>query len=100
MSLSEGIIIALFVMTIVFIVLIALSLFLKIQSYIINRFNQGKTCTNTFKKEGNENISISSKELDASNIDGKTIAIIMVAISKASHIPVNLVKLKSIKEIH
>ncbi|MEW9095602.1 MAG: OadG family transporter subunit [Clostridiaceae bacterium] len=97
MSVYESILVALFVMAIVFIVLIALSLFLSLQSSFFNSLKD-KKASNIITPDKNT-LDLSTTGIDFSNVDEKTVAIIMASISHISSIPLKSLKIKSIKPL-
>ncbi len=97
MSIHESILVALFVMAIVFIVLIALSLFLSLQSSFFNSLKD-KKALNIITPDENT-LELSTTGTDFSNVDEKTVAIIIASISYASNTPLNSLKIKSIKPL-
>ncbi|MBU5485108.1 OadG family protein [Clostridium sp. MSJ-11] len=97
MSVYESILVALFVIAIVFIVLIALSLFLSLQSSFFNSLKD-KKASNIITPDKNT-LDLSTTGTDFSNVDEKTVAIIMASISHISNIPLKSLKIKSIKPL-
>lgn len=97
MSVYESILVAFFVMAIVFIVLIALSLFLSLQSSFFNFF-KNKKASNIISPAENT-IEFSTDRTAFIGVDEKTIAIIIASISYASNTPLNSLKIKSIKPL-
>lgn len=100
MSVYESISIALFVISIVFAVLVALSLFLKLQSKFFS-FLQSKKSSNVIDLTENENaIELSTIKSTFMDVDNETVAIIIASISHVSNIPLNSLKIKSIKPLN
>lgn len=98
MSVLESILVALFVMSIVFAVLITLSLFLNLQSRCFH-FLKKKEKLNTIIQDENT-LELSSDTSTFVDVDEKTVAIIAASISHASNIPLKSLKIKSIKPLN
>lgn len=98
MSVYESISIALFIISIVFTVLVALSLFLKLQSKFFN-FLQSKKSSNVIDLTEND-IELSTIKNTFMDVDDETVAIIIASISHVSNIPLNSLKIKSIKPLN
>ena len=99
MSVANSILVALIVMSIVFVCLIALSFLIKLQSFIFsfidnNKKNQG------IKKEVPNNVEVSTGELILTGVDEKTTALIMAIVSDELEIPLCELQFKSIKLIN
>ena len=99
MSVANSILVALIVMSIVFVCLIALSFLIKLQSFIFsfidkNKKNQG------IKKEVPNNIEVSTGELMLTGVDEKTTALIMAIVSDELKIPLCELQFKSIKSLN
>ncbi|WP_179632087.1 OadG family protein [Clostridium peptidivorans] len=98
MSVFESILVALFVMSIVFIVLIVLSLFLNLQSKLFDSLKKKKD-SNIINQNENT-IELSIDKTTFVDVDEKTVAIIVASISHASNIPLKSLKIKSIKPLN
>jgi hypothetical protein len=103
MSVANSILVALIVMLIVFVCLIALSLLLKLQSFIFGYVDKNKK-VQVSKKEvtstkGHINSEISTGELELTGVDEKTTAIIMAIVSDELKVPLCELQFKSIKLI-
>ena len=98
MSVFESVLIALFVMSIVFAVLIALSLFLNLQSSFFD-FLKKKKDSNIINGD-EDTIELSTDGTNFIGVDEKTVAIIVASISHASNIPLKSLKVKSIKSLN
>ncbi|MBM7869679.1 Na+-transporting methylmalonyl-CoA/oxaloacetate decarboxylase gamma subunit [Clostridium pascui] len=97
MSVLESILVALFVMSIVFAVLIALSLFLNLQSKCFHFFKKkAKLATIA---QGKNTLEVLTDKTTFVDVDEKTVAIIAASISHASNIPLKSVKIKSIRPL-
>lgn len=99
MSVHESILIALFVMTIVFITLIALSIFLNLQSRFINSLKKETVTDNLSPTEDRYSIELSTDKNNFLCVDEKTVAIIMASISHCSNTPLKSLKIQSIKPL-
>ncbi|MBE6063837.1 hypothetical protein HF847_04250 [Clostridium cochlearium] len=99
MSISEAILIGLFLMLIVFAVLILLSIILKLQSKFFNYIEKNKFLNKTDLVNDNNCINLLADKNTFGNIDEETIAIILASISHTSNIPLKSLKIKSIKPI-
>lgn len=105
MSAFDSIKVSLFGLSIVFIVLILLSLFVKFQSFILGAIASNKK-TVTDRDEENyreaaeqEEPGLSSGELKLVGVDEKTAAMIMAIVSDESNIPISSLRFKSIKAL-
>lgn len=97
MSVLESILVALFVMSIVFAVLIALSLFLNLQSWCFD-FLKKKEELGTITQDENT-LELLIDKATFVDVDEKTVAIIAASISHASNIPLKSLKIKSIEPL-
>lgn len=95
MSVCESILVSFFVMSIVFAVLIALSLFLNLQSSFFN-FLKKKNASNIISENENA-IELSTDRTTFIDVDEETVAIIIASISNISNTPLKSLKIKSIK---
>lgn len=98
MSVLESILVALFVMSIVFAVLIALSLFLNLQSICFN-FLKKKRDLSVINQDENT-LELSTDKTTFIDVDEKTVAIILASISHTSNIPLKSLKIKSIRPLN
>lgn len=105
MSVANSILVALIVMLIVFVCLIALSLLLKLQSFIFGYVDKNKKIQ--VSKEAvpsnntsNINTEVSTGELELIGVDEKTTAIIMAIVSDELKLPLCELNFKSIKLIN
>ncbi|KGK89357.1 OadG family protein [Clostridium sp. HMP27] len=97
MSVLESILVALFVMSIVFAVLISLSLFLNLQSkcfYFIKKKEELRTFT-----QDENTLELLTDRSTFVDVDEKTVAIIAASLSYASNIPLKSLEIKSIKPL-
>lgn len=105
MSVANSILVALIVMLIVFVCLIALSLLLKLQSFIFGYVDKNKKIQ-VNKEEvpsnntNNINTEVSTGELELIGVDEKTTAIIMAIVSDELKVPLCELQFKSIKLIN
>jgi len=117
MSIPESLLVALIVMSIVFSCLIALSFFLRAQSFIFTYIYKNKKSKPSMEKIPIEEIAIekdevlmesdlalnsievSTGELILSGVNEKTTALIMAIVSDELKIPLNELQFKSIKLI-
>lgn len=99
MSISEAILIGLFLIFIVFTVLILLSILLKLQSKFFNYIEKNKSSNEIDLVKDDNSIKLSTDKNTFGNIDEETIAIILTSISHTSNIPLKSLKIKSIKPI-
>jgi len=110
MSVKDSLLVALIVISIVFCCLIALSLFLKAQSFIFAYIYKNKKTKQLIEnipieKQGVlvesdlelNNIEVSTGELITSGVNEKTTALIMAIVSDELKIPLNELQFKSIK---
>jgi len=105
MSVTDSLIVSAFGISIVFLALVLLSLFVKIQSYIIKTFIPDKK-TDLNKKGNisktpvaNNEKEFSAGELKLINVDEKTAAMIMAIVSDETKIPLSELRFKTIKAI-
>lgn len=98
MSVLESILVALFVMSIVFAVLIALSLFLNLQSKCFDFLNKKNDSNITNQTENT--IELSTNKTTFIDVDEKTVAIILASISHESNTSLKSLKIKSIKPLN
>lgn len=98
MSVFESVLVALFVMSIVFAVLIALSLFLNLQSRFFDFLKKEKNSTIINQDEAT--MELLTDETTFVGVDEKTVAIILASISHASNTPLKSLKIKSIKSLN
>ena len=101
MSVSESLLVAVFCLTIVFIVLISLFAIIRLVSIILNAFSKKKQETPDLYQE-NMNIELdeeifSSGTLVLKNVDEPTAAMIMAIVSDESGIPLSELCFKSIR---
>jgi Na+-transporting methylmalonyl-CoA/oxaloacetate decarboxylase gamma subunit len=103
MSVFDSLKVSLFGLSLVFIVLILLSFFVKFQSFILGAVAPGKK-TVSGKDEAafsqaseQEDIGLSSGELKLVGVDEKTAAMIMAIVSHESNIPLSGLQFKSIR---
>ncbi|KHO39894.1 hypothetical protein OR62_03320 [Clostridium tetani] len=100
MSISEAILVALFLMLIVFTVLILLSLFLKLQSSFFDYIEKNKLLDAETPTNNNFDNTIElSNTTSFDDVDEETFAIILTSISCSSNIPLKSIKIKSIKPL-
>lgn len=101
MSMSESILIAVFVIVVVFATLCALYVFIKLYSFIINKLFKDKTQPEQKGKTKDQILSadLSSGELILQNVSEDTAAIIMAIVSHESDIPLSELRFKSIKAL-
>ncbi|MCG4580522.1 OadG family transporter subunit [Clostridium cochlearium] len=99
MSISEAILIGLFLMLIVFTVLILLSIILKLQSKFFNSIGKNRSSNDIDLVKDDNSIKLLTDKNTFGNIDEETIAIILASISHTSNIPLKSLKIKSIKPI-
>lgn len=111
MAITDSLLVSGFGFSIVFVVLIALSFLVKLQSFIISKlFKDGqdlttaginqKTQTETAHAAVIENsLPMSAGELKLINVDERTAAMIMAIVSDESKIPLNELRFKSIKAL-
>lgn len=99
MSVSNSLLVALSVMTIVFGCLVALSFLLKVQSFIFSSIYKNKKSEES-KEEVSNKIEISTGELKLIGVDEKTTAIIMAILSDELKLPLYELQFKSIKLIN
>jgi sodium pump decarboxylase gamma subunit len=104
MTVLESILISLFGLAIVFAVLIALSLFITLQSKIIGAVRLNKKEASQGKSEQvapveKKDAAVSAGELKLFDVDEKTAAIIMAIVSHESKIPLSELQFKSIKAL-
>ena len=99
MSVSNSLLVALSVMTIVFGCLVALSFLLKVQSFIFSSIDKNKKSEQS-KEEVSNKIEISTGELKLIGVDEKTTAIIMAILSDELKLPLYELQFKSIKLIN
>lgn len=105
MTVTNSLLVAVIVMAIVFTVLIALSLILKLQTAVlsaINRTNSSleKAVQKTDRADADSNnIQISSGELKIIGTDERTAAMVMALASYELNIPLNELQFKSIKAL-
>lgn len=101
MSVSESLLVAVFCLTIVFIVLISLFAIIRLVSIILKAFSKNKQETPDLYQE-NINIELddeifSSGTLVLKNVDEPTAAMIMAIVSDESGIPLSELCFKSIR---
>lgn len=105
MSIAESFLVALIVMSIVFVVLIALSLLVKVQSVIFSSINKSKESENikgqTINKIDQEQkpVEISTGELKLIGVDERTTAMIMAILSDELKIPLSELQFKTIRAL-
>lgn len=104
MSIANSLLVALIVMSIVFCCLIALSLILKVQSFIFKFINDKEIEKKEVETTNNinlqkRNIEISNGELKLIGVDEKTTVMIMAVLSNELKISLDEIKFKSIKLI-
>jgi len=105
MSVADSLIISVFGLSIVFVALILLSLFLKILSYVINALIPGKKPDLNVKNDiqhtpvNNNEKDFSAGELKLINVDERTAAMIMAIVSDETKIPLSELRFKTIKAI-
>lgn len=95
MSVHESILVALFVIAIVFAVLISLSIFLKLQTSFFNLIKNKNNSNIPISHD--DTIELSTTECEFNGVDEETIAIILTSISHTSNISLKSLKIKSIK---
>jgi len=103
-TISESLLISVFGLAIVFVVLIALCLFIMLQSRIIGAFRLKKKEAPQKKTEQSASVekkdaAISAGQLKLFDVDEKTAAIIMAIVSHVSKTPLSELQFKSIKAL-
>jgi hypothetical protein len=106
MTIANSLLVALIIMSIVFSCLVALSLLLKVQSFIFSSIGNNKKnevaaeiATNHMVTAEN-NTEVSSGELKLIGVDEKTAVMVMAIVSDELQIPLNELQFKYIKLIN
>lgn len=102
MSFLESLVISVFGISIVFVVLIALSGCITVASKLIALLNKDKDSVETQEPDPASNVDvppISAGELKLIDVDEKTAAMIMAIVSHESGIPLSELQFKSIKAL-
>lgn len=114
MSLSESLIVSVFMLSIVFVVLIALSLIIKIQSHFFKNLEEKRKkaldgsmdnkINGSLASSENNNIvgnvvEVANGELTLVDVDEKTAAMIMAIVSDEMEVPLSELQFKYIKAI-
>ena len=103
MSITGSLLISAFGFSIVFIVLIALSFLIKLQSYVLGKlFKDSKIIVTAQTPETSiqdSSLEMSTGELKLINVDEPTAAMIMAIVSDESKIPLEELCFKSIKAL-
>jgi Na+-transporting methylmalonyl-CoA/oxaloacetate decarboxylase gamma subunit len=104
MTILESLLVSAFGLAVVFVVLIALSLFITLQSKFFTALKLGKNEAPQKKAEEAEpaekkDAGITAGELKLFDVDEKTAAIIMAIVSHESKIPLSELQFKSIKAL-
>lgn len=105
MTIINAILVGIFVMSIVFLVLVALSFMIRVQSFLFNTFfEEEKNDKNDVIQvidETNEKIDLntSSGELKLIGVDEKTAAMVIAIISDKLETPIGELQFKSIKAL-
>jgi hypothetical protein len=106
MSITNSLLVALIVMTIVFGVLAILSLILKLQTSILSSFSRDKSrhadnieTNDTIASKSIEVQEISEGELKLIDVDERTAAMIMALTSDELKVPLNELQFKSIRAL-
>lgn len=106
MSIFDSVMVSMLGLSIVFIVLIALSLVVKVQSLLFGVISKSKNVVTENKDPINENITVemdnssSYGELKLVGTDEKTAAMVMAIVSDESQIPISELQFKYIKALN
>jgi len=107
MSLLDSLLLAIFGISVVFVVLIALIFFIKIQSTVVNAIsNNGKKevkeeikTQEVVKEQAADDAGWTAGELKLIGVDEKTAAMIMAIVSDETKIPLSELQFKSIRAV-
>jgi Na+-transporting methylmalonyl-CoA/oxaloacetate decarboxylase gamma subunit len=110
MSIIEGLKVSFFGISVVFVVLIALSFLVRLQTYVIKLLNLDKIGAPEVKKEvakiesetkeeEEDLVAASQGELKLLGLDEKTAAMVMAIVSDESKIPLSKLQFKMIKAV-
>ncbi len=97
MSILDSVLVGIFGISVVFVVLISISLLIKLISSIFGRVRENETAA-PHEVQSNEQAAVyQSRELDLIDVDEKTAALVMAIVSSKTNIPLSKLQFKTIR---